>query len=112
MIVAIQRIANILAQGAPEMTLIDSVSPVTADPSSFVNKFATVGLGLGTAVAVILVAIGGYTMMTSHGDAKKVQDAQDQIQNAIMGFLLILAAVAVIKIIVDALGIGSVVTIN
>ncbi|MFZ6022234.1 MAG: hypothetical protein ACOYT9_02055 [Patescibacteria group bacterium] len=99
---------NLLAQ-APSMILIDGSDPVGADPNSLVNKITTVGLSLGVAVAVILVSISGYKMMSSKGDAKGIQDAQDQIQNALMGFLLILLAVALVRIILGALGIADLV---
>ena len=100
---------QLLANAGPSMILIDGSNPIAADPNSFVNKVTTVGLSLGVAVAVVLVAIAGYKMINSKGDANAIKDAQDQIQNAIMGFMLILLAVAVVKIILGALGLGDLV---
>lgn len=98
---------KLLANAAPSLILIDGANPVGADYNSFVNKITTVGLSLGIAVAIILVAIGGYKMVSSKGDANAIKDAQDQIQNAILGFMLILLAVSVVRIILTALGYGD-----
>jgi hypothetical protein len=101
---------NFLAAG-PSMVLIDGPSPISlnADANSLVDEITKVGLGLGVAVAIILVTISGYKMIMSKGDPKGIQDAQDQIQNAIMGFLLILAAVSLVRLILAAVGITGVV---
>jgi len=95
-----------------EVTVIDGADPISTDPGAFVNYFATVGLSLGVVIAVVLVATAGYKMMNSKGDPKAIQDAQEQIGNAIMGFMLVLAAVVIVKIIMGAIGVANIVKIN
>lgn len=89
--------------------LIDGVSALNPDIQTFISKFTTVSISLSVVVAVVLIAVAGYTMVSSQGDPNAIKDATDQIQNAIMGFVLILAAVTVIRIIFTALGIAGLV---
>jgi len=59
-------------------------------------------------IAVIMVAASGYTILTSGGDAAKLKDAKEQLQNAILGLLLILGAVTIVGIVFNLLGISGV----
>jgi len=56
-------------------------------------------VGLGAFLAMILVAMGGYKILTSSGDPAKIKDGKEQIQNAILGFVLIVLAVSIVEII-------------
>ncbi len=57
---------------------------------------------LGT-IFVILLLLGGFRWMTAQGDAKKVEEARDNIKNAVMGLVVVLAAYAITKFIFNAL---------
>lgn len=70
-----------------------------------VNKFLPVAIAIGISAAVVLVAVGGYKMLTSGGDSSKIKDAKEQIQNAILGLILVVAAVTIATIVMNQLGI-------
>jgi hypothetical protein len=53
---------------------------------------------IGTPVAVGFVIWGGYQLITAGGDAKKVATGIQAIRNAIIGFLVIVFAAAIISI--------------
>lgn len=95
--------------GSGTIELFPGFGEISTSPGAFYGIFLTAGVGLGIAIAVILVAMGGYTMMNSGGDAKKLQDAREQIQNAIMGLLLILLSVAIARIVFGIIGVTGVI---
>ncbi len=51
----------------------------------FVYAFAGIGL-------LVMLVMGGFEYLTSTGDAKKMQKAQGQITNAVIGFVIIFVA--------------------
>src|SRR4030043_779138 len=56
-------------------------------------------LVLGLALAVIILIIGGIRYMTSGGDAEKGNTAKRLIVNAIIGIVIILAAVFIVRLV-------------
>jgi len=100
-------IGNLIA-GDDEMALIDGATDFQTDPASALNRIIGISIGLGVAIAIILVAAGGYRMMSSGGDAAKLKDAREQIQNAILGLLLILGSITVLSIVFNIFGISGV----
>src|SRR5690606_17585659 len=76
------------------------------DPITLVDWFVRVSVGIAVAAVVVLVAVGGYKMTLSGGDAGKIKDGKEQIQNAILGFMLIAAAVTITIMILRQLGIN------
>lgn len=91
------------------MSLDNSIlTNVPTDPQAFANWFVQVAAILGGGIAVILVAVGGYKILMSNGDQQKIVDGKEQIQNAVLGFMLVLLAVTVIKWVFSLLGINTV----
>ena len=58
------------------------------DPIGFVQKFYGVGLGFVGACALIALIYGGYVVMTSRGDPRRVNDGKSWIFYSIAGLLL------------------------
>jgi len=76
-------------------TLIDN----NYDPSTngntlnvIVAMIIQVFLGFLGTIFVVLMVYAGYTWMTASGDEKKVEKAQNTLQWAIVGLLIVLAA--------------------
>ena len=92
----------------PTMVLIPGFAAFSLTFDSFYDKMLTVAVSIAIMVAVILVTSAGYSMMTSLGSPDKIKAAKAQIQDAIMGLLLILLAATVVKLVFDALGITAV----
>lgn len=89
--------------------LIDGLLSLSTNPEDFSSWFVRVGVSIGGGLAVILVTSGSYKLLTSGGDPAKIKDGKDQIQNAILGFLLIIMAVGIISLLFGFLGLGSIV---
>jgi len=79
-----------------------------ADVGSLVNIIISICIGLGGVVALIMMIIGGYKIMTNPGDAEEIGDGKGYITRAILGLLLIIFCVIILKIIgIDVLGINA-----
>src|SRR3989339_484298 len=59
---------------------------------------------LGT-IFVILLLFAGFKWMTASGDPKKVEEARDNIKNAVIGLAVVLAAYAITYFVFQALGV-------
>ena len=67
-------------------------------------NYATI---IGGMVAVAMLAVGGFGLMTSAGDPEKLMNAKETINNALMGLALIVLSVFILELVgVDILGIG------
>ena len=74
------------------------------DPVGFVQKFYGVGLGFVAAVALLALIYGGYVVMTSRGDPRRVNEGKSWIFYAIAGLLLaIFGFVFIQTVLVDIL---------
>lgn len=63
---------------------------LSTSPGAFVSQIFGVVLGIAGTIALILIIISGYKLMTSQGDAEKVKDARDQLTAAIIGLLFVI----------------------
>ena len=74
--------------------ILDGVIP-------FVIAFAGIGL-------LLVIISGGFSLLTSAGDAKKMESGRHQITNGVIGFILILTAYWLVQIAGNILGIGKI----
>ncbi|MEK7525949.1 MAG: hypothetical protein AAB546_00520 [Patescibacteria group bacterium] len=68
--------------------------------------FAIAGFAL-----LVYLLMGGFKLMTSAGDPKKVQEGQHILTNAFIGFIVVFFAFFIVQIIAKLLGLSSVVSI-
>ncbi len=74
------------------------------DPVGFVQKFYGVGLGFVAGVALLALIFGGYVVMTSRGDPRRVNDGKSWIYYSIAGLMLaIFGYVFIQTVLVDVL---------
>lgn len=69
------------------------------DPIGFTEKFYGWGLGLLGFVVVIFLMIGGYQIMTSHGNPEAVNRGKSYIFYSIAGLLLAIFGFVFIEIV-------------
>jgi len=81
--------------GLPESTTISSL--VT---NAFPFIFALAGVGL-----LLMIIAAGFTLMTSAGDAKKMEAGKNRLTFAIVGFLVIFVAFWVVQLLGTMFGI-------
>ena|SRR6266498_4413697 len=58
------------------------------DPIGFVQKFYPVGLSFIAGVALLVLILGGYIILTSRGEPQRVNVGKSYIFYAIVGLLL------------------------
>ena len=60
---------------------------------------------------VIYIVLGGFDLMTSGGDPKKIQSGKAKITHGVLGFMIVLFAYGIIQIIGTVLGLSDIVNI-
>jgi hypothetical protein len=73
--------------------------------SLFKNVLSAVVAVIGVGLFVMLL-VGGYSLLFSGGDPKKLQKAQGTITTAIVGLVIIVCAYLILKIIESFLGVS------
>lgn len=85
--------------------LINNTSSRAGVPSSSLNEFIgtiiNVVLAVVGLVAVFMIILGGFTYMTSQGDAAKVKRGKDTLLYGIIGLIIALVAFAVVNFVLD-----------
>lgn len=80
---------------------------VSSNPSTLVNTFFNIALGLAGGVAILFIIIGGFKVATSAGDPDALEEGRSTITAAIIGLVFVLLATVILGIIgVDILGIS------
>ena len=100
------KIACIERGNSGEFTCRTAIGDFNTDPESFARSVLALFLSLAGGILLILIIINGYKFMTSQGDPEKIKDAREGIIAAIAGILLIIFALAILRLItVDIIGI-------
>jgi|GEM_PF-6115871 len=90
----------------PSSMEMDLGGPIdTSRPAEAINRVITIALVLGSVVAVVLIATGGYSIISSGGDPNKLKEGREQIMSAISGYILVLVATGAVKFVAGLLGI-------
>lgn len=93
-----------------------AIGSVNASPQGFVTKLFSLILSLSGGIALLLIIISGYKILSSQGNPEALKGAREQLTAAIVGLLFIILALVILQIIgVDILhipGFGSSPTAN
>ncbi|HRT40083.1 MAG TPA: hypothetical protein P5299_01815 [Candidatus Woesebacteria bacterium] len=80
------------------------------------EKYLSTIIGFITLVGVIWftfqIIFAGYTFLSSGGDIKKVERAQQQLMQSLIGIIVIIAATIIVGLIVRILGLGNIFDLN
>lgn len=71
----------------------------SSDPRVVATSIIKVVLGILGVIFLALLFFAGFLWMTSGGDSKKVEKAQQLIKNSIIGLVIILAAYSIVLIV-------------
>lgn len=61
-------------------------------------------LGVGMALTVVFLIWGGISYMMAQGDAKAAAAARERLTNAVIGFIIVLAAFVIKALIINVIG--------
>ena len=98
----------------PARTLALDTGLEAAAPQSLLNIYSipqaariliNAALSLLGVIFIIMIILAGFKWMTASGDPKKVEEARDNIKNAVIGLAVVLAAYAITYFVFQALGV-------
>src|SRR5690349_12533910 len=69
------------------------------DPVGFVQKFYGIGLSFVAMIALLALIYGGYVIMTSRGDPRRVSNGKSYIFYAIAGLMLAIFGFVFIQVV-------------
>lgn len=72
---------------------------IPVDPVGFVKSLFGILLSLSGGIALVLIIMSGYQLMTSQGNPEKVQAAKETLTSAIVGLLFIIFSMVILQII-------------
>ncbi|MBI1863679.1 hypothetical protein HYS03_00485 [Candidatus Woesebacteria bacterium] len=79
--------------------------PIT-EINSFAAKVFGFAAGIAGGIAIFLIIVGGFQIITSQGDPYKLKEGREVLNSAILGLLFIIFAVFLLRVIgVDILGV-------
>jgi len=78
---------------------VTALGKISTDPAGFVSRVFGILLSLAGGIALLLIIISGYRLMSSQGNPEKVQAAREQLTSAIVGLLFIIFSLAILTII-------------
>ena len=87
---------SVLAQSGTD-PIPTAVGDVTPTVEGVVNKFVSIGVGVGGVAAIGLMIYGGIMLLTSSGEPEKLMEGREILTNAIMGLALIVLSVFVLE---------------
>lgn len=59
-------------------------------------------------IAVAMIVVSGYTLITAAGDPDKIKKGQNTLTAAIVGFIIVLLVVLIIRFVLTEMGAGGV----
>jgi len=78
--------------------------------------YITTIIGVLTVVGIIWftlqIILSGFAFMQSNGDPKKMEKAQQQLTQSIIGIILVVGATILVGLIVKILGLGNIFDVN
>jgi len=77
----------------------------SSEIGEFMEAVINFAIPLSAVSVFVLLAFAAYKLMTSQGNPDKLQDAKEQISNAIIGFIFILLSVAILTLLSEILNI-------
>lgn len=76
-----------------------AIGAISTTPAGFAKSIFGIVLSLSGGIALLLIIMSGYQIMSSQGDPEKVQGAKDTITSTIIGLVFILFSLVVLQII-------------
>ena len=70
----------------------------------FIGNILPYIFGAAAIALLIYLILGGFQLMTSQGDPKAAQGAQAKITNAVIGFIIVIFAYVIIRLLGTVLG--------
>lgn len=93
----------VLAQDYGLKATADVAGLKKAEPAAIIGSIIGYALSFIGVIFMVLVLYGGYTWMTSFGNAQKVEKAKELIVDAVIGLVIVIAAYTITNFVVNAI---------
>ena len=74
-----------------------AIGCIKRDPTSIIQRFVRLGLGIGGGVSLIMTLAGGFILTPSQGDPKRTGQAKEMITNAVIGLIFVIFSVMILQ---------------
>ena len=98
-----------LLRTAHAQTVATTVSAPTLGITSLDGLFGliiNIVLGVGIALTIVFLILGGIQYITSRGDKTATETARNSITNAVIGFIIVIGAFAIKAVVENIFGSG------
>ena len=103
-------ILNIVADAKSGLTsglnMVSGGAASGVDVSGTISKITTFIFALLGIVAVFVIILGGFNMMTSSGDQRKIKKGKDTILWGIIGLVVAILAYAIVRFVLQQLNLA------
>ncbi len=98
-------VAPVYAQTAvPATEVLATAIPGVDDLDSLFTLITNVVLIVGVSLVVVFLILAGIQYITARGDTKQATAAKDSLTNAIIGFIIVVAAFTIRYVVFNVLG--------
>jgi hypothetical protein len=85
-----------------------AIGCIPTNPVELIKGIVRFSIGIGGGIALLMMIIGSFQMMTSAGNPERLNGGKDRFTNAIIGLLVIIFSVFLLRVIgVDILGLDQ-----
>ena len=85
--------------GCPTNEVNTAIGCIPTDPSAFIGKFLSLGIGMAGGIAFLLILFGGFQIMTSTGNPEQLNEGRELVGSAVTGLLLIIFSLFLLRLI-------------
>jgi hypothetical protein len=92
-----------------------NVTPITLPFNNLADVFGflvNVVLGVGIAVTIVFLILGGIQYITAKGDQKAAGAAREALTNAVIGFIVVIGAFTIRTILINVIGVTNDLKVN
>ena len=76
-----------------------AIGCIPTDPSAFIGKFLSLGIGMAGGIAFLLILFGGFQILTSTGNPEQLNAGRELVGSAVTGLLLIIFSLFLLRLI-------------
>lgn len=85
-----------------------AIGCIKTDPEQLIAQVLQIGIFTGSGVAFLLILLGTFKVLSSHGNPEGIGRGKEQITSAIIGLVFIIMSITILQIIgFDILGLGA-----
>jgi uncharacterized membrane-anchored protein len=87
-----------------QIDIVQSYIPGVVNVSDIFALLTNVVIGVGIALVIIFLVVGGIQYVTARGDVKQAEAARSSLTNAVIGFIIVIAAFTIRLVVTNLLG--------